>query len=352
MREIILSKENGIFRSDRDSLRKWKLDFGEEDAKKLTAEGANEMVEIAERMQSRLPEIFSHIYSNTSYNFKFTSTQRTKASAYYFAKGLFGKPTAKDVHFPEPLKQDPILRFYKLCNKWRKEVKHNPKAVKEATTFKAGPMVKKELTRIAKKLGVHEKNLSFDDAHYMYMTCAFETAWSRKKKSPWCAPFDVNSAKVFEYAEDLKYYWVDGYGHDITYKQACPAFGDMLGHLGDTKSPYPKATLYFTHSGTLLKMLSHLGLYRDERPLRHDNYDEHRLWRSSRIDAFATNIAFVSYKCGNEISLLALHQEHVVRLPSCPDSDLCPLSKVRSYYEESLNSCSFDDMCNNTNSNN
>jgi hypothetical protein len=31
-----------------------------------------------------------------------------------------------------------------------------------------------------------------------------------------------------EYAEDLKYYWVDGYGHELTYKQACPALNDML----------------------------------------------------------------------------------------------------------------------------
>lgn len=66
----------------------------------------------------------------------------------------------------------------------------------------------------------------------MYTTCAFETAWNRKIKSPWCAPFDIESIKVMEYAEDLKYYWVDGYGYDLTHKQACPAFKDMLNHLG------------------------------------------------------------------------------------------------------------------------
>lgn len=34
-----------------------------------------------------------------------------------------------------------------------------------------------------------------------------------------------------EYHEDLKYYWIDGYGHEITYKQACPAFNDMLNFM-------------------------------------------------------------------------------------------------------------------------
>lgn len=37
--------------------------------------------------------------------------------------------------------------------------------------------------------------------------------------------------KVLEYAEDLKYYWQDGYGHELTYRQACPAFRDMFNFL-------------------------------------------------------------------------------------------------------------------------
>lgn len=42
--------------------------------------------------------------------FKFTHTKRAKSSAHYFAIGLFGKLTAKDVWFPEPSTRDPILR--------------------------------------------------------------------------------------------------------------------------------------------------------------------------------------------------------------------------------------------------
>lgn len=34
-----------------------------------------------------------------------------------------------------------------------------------------------------------------------------------------------------EYHEDLKYYWVDGYGYNVTYEQACPTFNDMLNFL-------------------------------------------------------------------------------------------------------------------------
>lgn len=37
--------------------------------------------------------------------------------------------------------------------------------------------------------------------------------------------------QVFEYAEDLEYYWIDGYGYNITYRQACPPVKDMMQHF-------------------------------------------------------------------------------------------------------------------------
>jgi len=45
-------------------------------------------------------------------------------------------------------------------------------------------------------------------------------------------------------------------------------------------------------------MLGLLGLYKDEHKLKHDNYFkmENRLWRTSKIDPFGSNIAFVLYK--------------------------------------------------------
>jgi len=64
------------------------------------------------------------------------------------------------------------------------------------------------------------------------------------------------------------------------------------------ESPH-KVTAYFTHSGTLLKLISHLELFRDTEPLRGDNYALHketRKWRTSFIDKFATNIALVLFK--------------------------------------------------------
>lgn len=61
--------------------------------------------------------------------------------------------------------------------------------------------------------------------------CGFETAWTKDETSPWCSLFDAESVRAFEFAEDLEYYYIDGYGSEITYRQACPAIVDMLNRL-------------------------------------------------------------------------------------------------------------------------
>lgn len=64
-----------------------------------------------------------------------------------------------------------------------------------------------------------------------------------------------------------------------------------------TKSE-PRAVIYFTHSGSILKMLAHLNLYRELQHLVHMEQEikEDRQWKVSKIDAFGTNIAFVLHK--------------------------------------------------------
>ncbi|KAJ8975347.1 hypothetical protein NQ317_000275 [Molorchus minor] len=352
IRDFILENDNlpnGFIKNrDLDLFQKWEPTLNAESKKKLTREGREEMLLLAERMQSKFPELFDNIYSNTSFKFKYTHTQRTKKSALYFVTGLFGKNNAKSVWFPEPLKNDPILRFYKSCTKWYKEVKDDPKLKRINKAFEQSAEMLKTLKVINERLNFSRvsSNLSADDVFLMYKTCAYETAWNKQSKSPWCSPFTEEELKVLEYAEDLELYWQDGYGHELTYKQACPAFSDMINMLISNET-YPKVTAYFTHSGTILKMLAHLGLYKDSENLTATNYGKmaNRKWRTSFIDSFGSNLAFISFKCNKNNKILTLHQEKVVRLPSCPNSDLCDIKEVISYYSESIEHCDLTSMC-------
>ncbi|XP_050545652.1 multiple inositol polyphosphate phosphatase 1-like isoform X2 [Daktulosphaira vitifoliae] len=314
--------------------------------KRLTSEGQDELFEFAERLQLRLPTLLDQPYQNTNFLFRYTDTQRTDESAKQFATGLFGRIEVKKVVFTKPLDKDPLLRFYKVCQKWRQNVKKSPSAILEYTKFTLSDIVNTTLSDLSKRLGLNY-TLSFKEAKNIYSYCAFETAWEKIKVSPWCSIFSELDFKVFEYSEDLKHYLIDGDKYELTYKQACVLLKNVVEHFDDDKLDSHNGIFYFTHSGTVLKMLGVLGLYKDNDNLRHDNFweMENRQWRTSKIDAFGSNLIFVLFKCYNDMKILTLHQEKIIRIPGC-ESDLCSYDTFKKIYQEKLNNCDFNKMCN------
>lgn len=53
----------------------------------------------------------------------------------------------------------------------------------------------KTIEAVNKRFGLNDE-LDLTDVHAMYMTCAFETAWNKRKRSPWCSAFSVDDFKV------------------------------------------------------------------------------------------------------------------------------------------------------------
>ncbi|XP_065363936.1 multiple inositol polyphosphate phosphatase 1 [Calliphora vicina] len=328
-----------------ESLSKWNFTVTAEEEKYLVAEGEDELIELAERMQNRFPMLLPETYNPKQYFFKYTATQRTLKSAQSFATGLFGRHRIGNIIYPEALHKDPVLRFYKLCSRWKTDVDKNPQTFDNVRKFLQTDHMLDVLKHLRKKTKL--SNIDAHTARLIYTVCAFETAWQRRKEpSVWCQLLDRKSIQILEFAEDLEYYWNDGYGYELTHQIACPAIADMFEHI-DPLSTLPNSTFYFTHSGTLLKVLAHLGLYKDEAPLTYQDYGKQRKWRTSAIDAFATNVAFVLYDCQNEgPKVLTLHQEQVVHIPGCPvNNDLCSLNTLRKLFAHSLDNCNFNEMC-------
>lgn len=58
----------------------------------------------------------------------------------------------------------------------------------------------------------------------------------------------------------------------------------------------PSASFLFTHSGTILKILTHLELFKPRSHLRGDKNVPDRTWRASDIDCFGANLALVLYR--------------------------------------------------------
>ncbi|XP_043496791.1 multiple inositol polyphosphate phosphatase 1-like [Polistes fuscatus] len=349
LKEIILNNykmnETNLSHDIIINLANWKMRFTENDTMNLAEEGENEMIDLGERYQSRFPTIMPETYDNKTYKFKYTATQRTEESAKYFAAGLFGWFNSQNVWYPKAEHKDPVLRFYKLCTRWRSEVDKNTSAIIEKEKFLRSEVFMNTLKSISKRIG-HPVN--HEIVHLIYTMCGFETAWYKDTDSPWCKLLSLDEFKVIEYLEDLEYYWIDGYGYKITYEQACVVLKDIFKFFSEDDGIL--ASIYFTHSGTILKLLARLGAVQNTVPLTHDSFWLHvdnRTWKTTYIDAFASNIAFVLYNCESQgPSILFMHQERIKYLPNCPNNMPCPLSKMKDLYLNREEECSFDAICN------
>ncbi|XP_077302918.1 multiple inositol polyphosphate phosphatase 2 isoform X2 [Arctopsyche grandis] len=322
--------------------KKWSpLNISMSEEKYLSNEGRIEMERLASRMQLRFGKIMPKHYSNRTYIFKHTPTERALESAKHFAIGLFGESVAKNVTFIKTAKNDPVLRFYKGCKYWEKFVKKNYKTYEQFQLYNGGDEMANALKNISEILGFNEP-LLYGIAKLLYKTCAFEQSfWGEDYVSPWCFFLTDESIQALEYSEDLKYYWVDGYGFPITQKLACTVLKDIAQFF--FKNSY-SSTFQYSHSGTILKILSYFGLYNTDGVLKSNNRDPNRSWRTSYIDSFASNIGFILYRCGDVDKVLVLHQERPVRLPEC-EEELCPLVTILKARKESLIKCDIKKMC-------
>lgn len=327
-----------------DDLIKWKLSVAIGDEMKLVEEGERELTDLAERFQSRFPTLLPEIYANQTFKFKHTPTQRAEESAKHFAIGLFGHRDSQRVWYHAPEKKDDILRSYKHCHRWQSEVNKNPAANEQMNLFVKSKVVNDTLDEISRLLGFP---IDYDTASLMYSACGYETAWIPNADSPWCKFLSLENFKVLEYVEELDFFWIDGYGFPLTYEQMCPALRDVFQFFKSASAQ--KATLYFSHSGSILKLLARLGIAKDATPLTHDSFELHRdnrAWRAGRIDAFASNIGFILYECEKDgPRVLIMHQERIIQIPGCPENSPCPISVLEELFSDSIHRCRFEEIC-------
>lgn len=84
-------------------------------------------------------------------------------------------------------------------------------------------------------------------------------------------------------------------------------------------------TFYFSHSDGINSLLGLFGLYRDDEPLRHDNFEAmaDRVYQTSLTGSFSANVALVLLDCQDlpTTRIVAWHQERPVQLEKCDRLD-------------------------------
>lgn len=151
---------------------------------------------------------------------------------------------------------------------------------------------------------------------------------------------DKNIAEVLEYGDELYNYYRDSYGFELSQKLPCMLIQDLIKQMDSPVSSH-KVTAYFSHSTTLLMMLSALGAHHDSVPLLANNFksNKNRKFRVSQISPYASSFAAVKYQCPtyhgiNEKIVLLLNQKPV-EMKWCKGEYVCTIAEFRKMFENS-----------------
>ncbi|RZF39725.1 hypothetical protein LSTR_LSTR011134 [Laodelphax striatellus] len=285
-----------------NAFKNWseKLPLNENDIP-LTPVGREEMYNLAERTRKRFMDFFKTNYSETEH------------------------------------------KFHTRCKFWVRSVHKNSSTYLEFNRFATGPLMAETLIRISQRLGLNY-TLHYGEVKLILKYCTAEGVWDGGY-SPWCQIFSKEELEILDHADDIRKYYRHGYASEINYRQACPLVKDLINFLGDDSQETPQSQFLFSHSGSILKFITAMGLFRDETHLTKNNLLKRR-WRGSYIDAFGSNFASVLYKCKDGVNkALTFYQERPVMIKNC-DSLLCPLKVLQDNYKDYIK-CDFDRICRN-----
>ena len=97
-----------------------------------------------------------------------------------------------------------------------------------------------------------------------------------------------------------------------------------------------------------MKLLVFLDLYKDDFVLTANKYHQNRLWKTSQIDPFASNLVFILFESDSyEPHILFLHQEKIVQLPNCNTNKygMCSFESFSNLYSKKVEDCNLTKIC-------
>ena len=202
-----------------------------------------------------------------------------------FLEGLFPGHTS----LPLIQLDNHLLRFYDECDKWQVEVADNFATQAEARALEEQEAWREMEGRVTSMAGVE---MTSDLVRLVWDICRFERSWTRYQDPElypvWCSLFTQPDLDIFQFSEDLKYYYDNGPVFNITNRMTQPLFEvcplpsvlltvllivslqdifSLLDSAVDDNYSGNVSILNFGHSDTVQPFMSALGLYYDGRDL-------------------------------------------------------------------------------------
>ncbi|CAD5120547.1 unnamed protein product [Dimorphilus gyrociliatus] len=344
LREHILKFPNKtqLCQKDIEIIANWSLRMKPEDDKDLVETGKREQKFIAQEMRKRFPDFFAQNDLLEDYEFRHSKEKRTRDSALAFLEGLFG--TSNNVQLTRSPEKDTLLHFYKHCDKYIEEVQNKPRI--EYDKFLKGPEMQAVIKRVNERLALTNP-IEYKTLESIYDNCVFE--YGIYNDAPWCSVFQREDINIIEYAEDIKYYWEDSYPHKVTVEQTCKLVSDIWKHLRNAKEKKDKRKIVgrWAHSATMNTLYTRLGLYKDEKQLLHNNYEQQkdRRWRTTLHTPMSSSIAFVLLQCKDDFTVRAFHMEKLIKLDGICAEKNCKWSEIEGKFKPIADNCNFEEIC-------
>ncbi|CAH1736207.1 multiple inositol polyphosphate phosphatase 1-like [Aphis gossypii] len=330
-----LTNNSSLCKEDFEAIKTWVFNLTEKDEYKLNSQGINDLSSLGLRLQSLYEDIFNQPYNPMTYSVLSSNKERSRDSAFYFLKSAFN---VNVTDIPLINSDDKKLNISKFENKHDNE---------ELKKFRCSIHVQEVVVSVSKILGL-DRNLTFNIIKAMYDSCRFERSINLNSHPAWCAVFSQKDLEVLEYDEDLKYYYLNGYGNSYNERLGCPIVKDLMNNFKNKSQTQlgPKGVFYFGHSSNVFSAIVRLGFARDTIPLLSSNFNNmrDRKWKSSYLSPFASNLMAVLYECHGvkKVTFFVNEVPMTVEKYGCT---LCPWELIENMFDPIISnpSCTFDE---------
>ncbi|CAI4213546.1 unnamed protein product [Parascedosporium putredinis] len=149
--------------------------------------------------------------------------------------------------------------------------------------------------------------LTLSDVNLIPYLCGFESQITGRLSS-FCDVFTDEELKLYQYSNDLRYYYGIGPGTDLPSKMMTPFLdalidvfvqGPTVKGVGFDGSSFqvPSLLVSFLNDGQLTELVTSSGVFDDQEPLSATEKDDDRLWVGNRFITMKGTIAFERLTC-------------------------------------------------------
>ena len=150
-------------------------------------------------------------------------------------------------------------------------------------------------------------NLTLSDVNLMPYLCGFESQITGRL-SPFCDIFTDEEYKMYQYSNDLRYYYGIGPGTDLPATMMTPFLDSLIDlfvqgpeiegvGLDGSDFKVPKLLMSFLNDGQLTELVTASGVFDTQEPLSATEKDDERLWISSQFLTMRGTITFERLNC-------------------------------------------------------